>query len=171
MSAVMWGDARSLAEYLVNGESCIERRQRSGAVLQGKSTPTTPPAITNFSTPEGFPANSLPLGTLNAIDLNTDGYLWQIPFGSYPELTAVGVPETGSENYGGPVVTAGGLLFIRASVLDKRFHAFDFNLNGVTSRGGPGSVMFNGPWDLHGITNPVGTHAKYYVVELGTEFK
>jgi hypothetical protein len=43
----------------------------------------------------------------------------------------------------------------------------DFNLNGVTSRGGPGSVMFSGPWDIHGITNPAATHAKYYVLEMG----
>jgi hypothetical protein len=47
----------------------------------------------------------------------------------------------------------------------------DFNLDGVTSRGGPGSIMFSGPWDIHGIVNPVGTHAKYYVLELGTPFK
>jgi hypothetical protein len=47
----------------------------------------------------------------------------------------------------------------------------DFELNGVTSRGGPGSIMFSGPWDLHGITNPAATHAKYFVLELGTDFR
>jgi hypothetical protein len=43
----------------------------------------------------------------------------------------------------------------------------DFNLNGVTSRGGPDSIMFSGPWDIHGTTNPAATHAKYYVLEMG----
>jgi quercetin dioxygenase-like cupin family protein len=47
----------------------------------------------------------------------------------------------------------------------------DFNLNGVTSRGGPGSIMFSGPWDLHGISNPANAHVKYYVMEMGTQFK
>jgi mannose-6-phosphate isomerase-like protein (cupin superfamily) len=45
----------------------------------------------------------------------------------------------------------------------------EFSLNGVISRGGPGSVMYSGPWDVHGITNPMAAHAKYYVLELGDE--
>jgi hypothetical protein len=45
----------------------------------------------------------------------------------------------------------------------------DFELNGVTTRGGAGSVMYSGPYDMHGITNPVAAHAKYYVLELGEE--
>jgi hypothetical protein len=45
----------------------------------------------------------------------------------------------------------------------------DFNLNGVVTRGGPGSVMYSGPYDVHGITNPVAANAKYFVLELGNE--
>jgi quinoprotein glucose dehydrogenase len=78
-----------------------------------------------FTDPEGYPATAPPWGTLSAIDLATGKYLWKIPFGTYPELVAKGMPDTGSDNYGGPVVTAGGLLFIGASVFDQKFHAYD----------------------------------------------
>ena len=66
-----------------------------------------------------------PWGTLNAINLNTGEYAWKIPFGEYPELAAKGMKNTGSENYGGPVVTAGGLLFIAATNYDRKLRAFD----------------------------------------------
>ena len=78
-----------------------------------------------FLDPEGFPAIAPPWGTLNAIDLNTGEYVWKIPLGEYPELAAQGVKNTGSENYGGPLVTAGGLVFIGATNFDKKFRAFD----------------------------------------------
>jgi quinoprotein glucose dehydrogenase len=78
-----------------------------------------------FTDPDGYPAIVPPWGTLNAIDLNTGKYLWKIPFGQYPELEAKGIHNTGSDNYGGPVVTAGGLLFIGATVFDQKFHAYD----------------------------------------------
>jgi quinoprotein glucose dehydrogenase len=78
-----------------------------------------------FTDPEGYPATAPPWGTLSAIDLNTGQYLWKIPFGTYPELVAKGIFDTGSDNYGGPVVTDGGLLFIGASVFDEKFHAYD----------------------------------------------
>ena len=77
-----------------------------------------------FYDSEGYPAVKPPWGTLNAIDLNTGDYLWRVPLGEFPELTARGIPKTGTENYGGPVVTAGGLVFIGAS-LDEHFRAFD----------------------------------------------
>ena len=77
-----------------------------------------------FLDPDGYPALQPPWGTLNAIDLNKGTIAWTIPFGEYPELVqTMGV--TGSENYGGPVVTAGGLVFIGATVYDRKFHAFD----------------------------------------------
>jgi glucose dehydrogenase len=74
---------------------------------------------------DGYPAIAPPWGTLNAIDLNTGKYLWKIPFGEYPALAHEGMSRTGSENYGGPVVTAGGLVFIGATVYDRQMHAFN----------------------------------------------
>jgi glucose dehydrogenase len=78
-----------------------------------------------FLDPEHYPAIAPPWGTLNAIDLNTGDYLWKIPLGEYPALAAKGIKNTGSENYGGPIVTAGGLVFIGATLYDYKFHAFD----------------------------------------------
>jgi quinoprotein glucose dehydrogenase len=72
----------------------------------------------------GYPAIKPPWGTLNAIDLNTGEYRWRVPLGEWPELIARGLPPTGAENYGGPVVTAGGLVFI-AATRDAYFRAFD----------------------------------------------
>jgi len=75
--------------------------------------------------PDGYPAVAPPWGTLNAIDLNTGEYVWKIPLGEYPELAANGLKDTGTENYGGSIVTAGGLVFIGATNYDKKFRAFD----------------------------------------------
>jgi quinoprotein glucose dehydrogenase len=80
---------------------------------------------TRFLDPDGYPAVVPPWGTLNAINLSTGEYAWKIPLGEYPELAAKGLTNTGSENYGGPIVTAGGLLFIGATNYDKKFRAFD----------------------------------------------
>lgn len=74
---------------------------------------------------EGYPANSPPWGTLSAIDLDSGETAWQVPLGEYPELVANGQAGTGSQNYGGPVVTAGGLVFIAATLHDRRIRAFD----------------------------------------------
>ena len=103
----------------------------------GEDTPTPTPAITptyvkyrftgyrKFLDPDGYPAVAPPWGTMNAINLNTGEFAWQIPFGEYPELAAEGLKNTGTENYGGPVVTAGGLVFIGATNHDRKFRAFD----------------------------------------------
>ena len=77
-----------------------------------------------FLDSEGYPAVKPPWGTLNAIDLNRGEIVWQVPLGEFQELTARGIPQTGTENYGGPLVTAGGLIFIGASK-DEKFRAFD----------------------------------------------
>jgi quinoprotein glucose dehydrogenase len=78
-----------------------------------------------FLDPDGYPAIAPPWGTLNAIDLATGEYAWKVPLGEYPELVEQGMKNTGSENYGGPIVTAGGLVFIAATNFDRKFRAFD----------------------------------------------
>ncbi|MGC2194682.1 MAG: PQQ-binding-like beta-propeller repeat protein [Terriglobales bacterium] len=111
----------ALVTYLTNGES----KELSSA---GPPPPTLKYRFTGyrrFLDPEGYPAIAPPWGTLSAINLNTGEYVWKIPLGEYPELAAKGQKNTGSENYGGPIVTAGGLLFIGATNFDKKFRAFD----------------------------------------------
>jgi quinoprotein glucose dehydrogenase len=73
---------------------------------------------------EGYPAIKPPWGTLSAIDLNTGEYRWRVTLGEHAALKARGVPRTGTELYGGPIVTAGGLVFV-AATMDAKFRAFD----------------------------------------------
>ena len=78
-----------------------------------------------FLDPDGYPAVTPPWGTLSAIRLDTGEYVWKVPLGEYPELTAQSIKDTGSPNHGGGVVTAGGLFFIGATHYDRKFRAFD----------------------------------------------
>jgi quinoprotein glucose dehydrogenase len=78
-----------------------------------------------FVDPDGYPAIKPPWGTLSALDVSTGRWIWCIPFGEYPELVARGLRNTGSENYGGGVVTKGGLFFIGATSFDRKFRAYD----------------------------------------------
>src|SRR5256884_7813838 len=58
------------------------------------------------------------------MDLSKGDFVWRAALGEYADLTAKGVPPTGSENFGGVIVTLGGLVFIGGSA-DEMFHAFD----------------------------------------------
>ena len=114
-------EASAIADFLTSGES--KELESSGPPLLAMKYHLT--GYNRFLDPDGYPAVAPPWGTLNAINLNTGEYLWKIPFGEYPELAAAGLHDTGTENYGGPIVTGGGLLFIGATNYDKKFHAYD----------------------------------------------
>ncbi|MRR10344.1 pyrrolo-quinoline quinone, partial [bacterium] len=73
---------------------------------------------------EGYPANKPPWGTLNCLDLNTGKIVWRVPLGEYPALAAQGLKNTGTENYGGAIVTAGGPVFC-SGTRDHKIRAFD----------------------------------------------
>ncbi|MCX8089363.1 MAG: c-type cytochrome, partial [Verrucomicrobiae bacterium] len=120
----------ALTDYLLHPNAPADPRN-DGATLSevesGDAVGIIPYTFTGYHRwldPEGYPAVKPPWGTLNAIDLNTGEYRWRVPLGEFPELTARGLPPTGTENYGGPVVTAGGLVFI-AATKDEMFRAFD----------------------------------------------
>ena len=89
-----------------------------------RNVPYAMTGYNKFLSPEGYPAIAPPWGTITAIDLNSGEHVWKTTLGEYPELKEKGVPPTGTENYGGPVVTAGGLLFIAAS-RDGMIRAFN----------------------------------------------
>ncbi|MFA6944437.1 MAG: PQQ-binding-like beta-propeller repeat protein [Pedobacter sp.] len=76
-----------------------------------------------FLTKEGYPGINPPWGTLSAIDLTTGRLVWKNTLGDFPELKAKGI-HAGTENWGGSVVTAGGLVFI-AATRDEKFRAFN----------------------------------------------
>jgi glucose dehydrogenase len=106
-------------------DTSSKHEAESTAALTTHLSPYQFTGYRKFLDPDGYPAVVPPWGTLNAIDLNTGKYLWKVPLGNYPELAARGLSNTGSENYGGPVVTAGGLVFIAATVYDHTIRAFD----------------------------------------------
>jgi quinoprotein glucose dehydrogenase len=115
------GQLSALVDFLLSGRS--KELASSEATPQDMKFRFT--GYHKFLDPDGYPAIAPPWGTLSAINLNTGEYVWKINLGEYPELAAKGLKNTGTENYGGPVVTAGGLVFIGASDFDKKFHAYD----------------------------------------------
>jgi glucose dehydrogenase len=110
----------ALLHYLGVGETLPKEQEATPGIPQYDFA-----GYRKFLDPDGYPAVSTPWGTLTAINLNTGKTVWKIPFGTYPDLAAKGNTKTGSENYGGPIVTAGGVLFIGATVYDRTFHAYD----------------------------------------------
>jgi quinoprotein glucose dehydrogenase len=110
-----------LMDYLMG----IEKTEPGNPIENQKSTTTyVMQGYVKFLDDRGLPAIKPPWGTLNALDLNTGKYLWKIPFGNEPLLAKEGILNTGAENYGGPVVTANGLLFI-AAAKDGQFRIID----------------------------------------------
>ena len=114
---------RAVVDYVYKGKDSTAKLQAT----DGNFMKYMSDGYNRFLDIDGYPAIHPPWGTLSSINLDTGKISWQIPLGEYPELVAQGVKNTGSENYGGPVVTAGGLLFIAATSYDNKFRAFDKN--------------------------------------------
>ena len=147
-------DKRSVIEYLTG--------KRVGALTSLRTGSAAPRSRYEFVGYErwrdsaGFPAIRPPWGTLSAIDLNTGAYRWRISLGRHPRLTGNDGAVTGTEQYGGPIVTAGGLVFI-AATQDAKFHAFD-----KTS----GKLLWEAPLPAAGYATPstFAVRGKQYVV-------
>jgi quinoprotein glucose dehydrogenase len=153
------------------GEGRQDESAHAAELAASRSRPTKAPyefvGYERWKDPSGYPAVKPPWGTLNAIDLNTGEYRWKIPLGEHPELTAKGVQPTGTEQYGGPIVTAGGLVFI-AATRDAKFRAFDKET---------GSLLWEAALPAAGYATPstYAVRGRQYVViaagggKLGTE--
>ncbi|HZR19859.1 MAG TPA: PQQ-binding-like beta-propeller repeat protein [Verrucomicrobiae bacterium] len=109
---------------------------------------------------EGYPASKPPWGTLNCLDLNSGKLVWTVPLGEYPALAAQGVPKTGTENYGGAIVTAGGLLFC-SGTRDAKIRAFDKQT---------GAELWSGklPWVGSAPPATYSIHGRQFVVIAST---
>jgi quinoprotein glucose dehydrogenase len=149
-------ERRALAAFLL-GQGQDE--QHTGADLEptfAGGAPFVASGHNEFRDPQGFPANKRPWGTLSAIDLSAGELRWQVPLGSYPALEARGLPATGTFNIGGPLVTAGGLVFIGAA-MDERFHAYDAE---------SGKLLWEFQMDAGGYASPASfeVEGRQYVV-------
>lgn len=136
-----------------------EKKEVSSTDTKGFKNPYLPFVSTGYNKfldSKGLPAITPPWGTLNAIDMNTGEYLWKIPLGETESLKQKGIPTTGSENYGGPVVTANGLLFI-ASTKDEKFRVFNKKT---------GEIIWETKLPAAGFATPSTymAHGKQYVV-------
>ncbi|MEY2918029.1 MAG: hypothetical protein RIS73_1743, partial [Bacteroidota bacterium] len=118
-------EKKAIASFILDNESM--EKEKFIAVPKAEDEwlkmPYTSTGYNKFLTKEGYPAVAPPWGTLNAINLNTGQLIWKETLGDYPELKAKGI-HSGTENYGGPAVTAGGLLFI-AATSDAKMRAFN----------------------------------------------
>ncbi len=114
-------EVQKITEFLLGVEKKEEEDHRAQPTLGSQYAMV---GFGRFKDDRGYPVMKPPWGTLNAIDLNTGDYLWQIPLGHEESLKDPDYPVTGTENYGGPVITAGGVLFI-AATKDEKFRAFN----------------------------------------------
>jgi len=123
MPQVSESQIKAMTSYLLDDDT-IDLDLNSFRELDPNIVPYSIDYFGRFMDENGYPAVKPPWGTLNAIDLNKGEIVWQVPLGEYEELTNQGFAKTGTENYGGPILTDGGLIFIGATN-DEYFRAFD----------------------------------------------
>jgi quinoprotein glucose dehydrogenase len=146
-------EVATITAYLSGFEDATAEDHRA------EDTGDTPYAMVGFGRfkdHRGFPVVKPPWGTLNAIDLNTGEYKWTIPLGNEEKLNDPEFPVSGTENYGGPVITAGGILFI-AATKDEKFRAFHMET---------GALLWETDLPAGGYATPATyeIHGKQYIV-------
>lgn len=148
-------DRDAIARFVLNLDERTEE-EKKGIFERHQDIPYSSTGYNRFLTRDGYPAVKPPWGTMNAIDLNTGEIKWKSTLGEFKELREKGVPPTGTENYGGAAVTAGGLIFIAASS-DEKIRAFDKDT---------GEVIWEHPLPAGGYATPstYEVNGKQYVV-------
>ena len=144
---------KAIIDFLFKNKSATTKIAVSG--LQNK-LPYKHTGYNRWYDSNGYPVNTPPWGTLTAFDLNTGERKWQVPLGEYKALTEKGIPATGTDNYGGPLVTASGIIFIAASK-DEKIRAFDKN---------NGKIIWEQPLPAAGYASPstYSVNGKQYIV-------
>lgn len=150
-SHISTAERNAIVEFLYNNAADTQV-----ATTQKDVVPYQHTGYNRWYDSEGYPVSTPPWGTLTAIDLNTGKHRWQVPLGEYPELTKKGIAPTGTDNYGGPLVTAGGLVFI-AATRDEKLRAFDKET---------GKQVWEYPLPAAGYASPstYGINGKQYIV-------
>lgn len=144
-----------LIAYLTSPEEAKTQVSVPAGSVKNDSTPKYAQLSPFFEDPYGVPGIAPPWGTLNAIDLNNGTILWKVPLGEYPQLAEMGIGNTGAKNFGGPMLTAGNVLFIAATP-DEKIRAFDkFS----------GKVLWEHPLPAGGYATPsvYEIHGKQYI--------
>lgn len=150
-AAMDGGAIADLVNFLVTGKDATKEK----AMVQEKSPFSLPYRTAYFDIfldHQGYPAIKPPWGTLNAIDLNKGTIAWSRPFGEYPKLAAKGIRNTGTDSYGGAIVTENGLLIIAATTYDNKIRAFNKTTGALLWEAGlpfagnatPSTYMVNG---------------------------
>jgi quinoprotein glucose dehydrogenase len=117
-------EKEQLVTYVLEPETSSKQISKVDISEELQEVPYSHTGYNRWVDKRGNPVIKPPWGQLIALDLNSADYLWKVPLGELDYLTERGIPPTGTENYGGPVVTRGGLVFIGASK-DEKFRAFD----------------------------------------------
>jgi quinoprotein glucose dehydrogenase len=145
-------ESKAIITFLLGGKASVKTNKETSL----STAPYNHTGYNRWYDSNGYPVSRPPWGTLTAIDINTGKKRWQIPLGEYPELTAKGIPLTGTDNYGSAAVTAGGLLFI-AATKDQQFRAIDRQT---------GKTLWQVPLPAAGYASPsvYGVNGKQYVV-------
>ena len=110
--------------------------------------------------PMGLPCLPPPWGELVAVDLSKGTIRWHVPLGTAVKLEGKTIPVGGTPNLGGPIVTAGGLVFIGSS-MDDSFRAFDVDT---------GRVLWSVPLPAGGQATPMTFEengGQYVVISAG----